>query len=94
MAVSGPHYEFFNSAFGIWIGGKKFSDGCCKLIRMQKLWRALGIRQQILEQLSILRHGVAMRRARVVPGKNSMADLMMALREAEIKTQAVPVHMN
>ena len=23
MAVSGPHEEFFNSAFGIWIGEKK-----------------------------------------------------------------------
>ena len=27
MEVSGPHEEFFNSAFGIWIGGNHFSDG-------------------------------------------------------------------
>ena len=27
MEVSEPHEEFFNSAFGIWIGGNHFSDG-------------------------------------------------------------------
>ena len=28
VEVSGPHKEFFNSYFGIWIGGNKFSGGC------------------------------------------------------------------
>ena len=27
ITVSGPHEEFFNSAFALWIGGKHFSDG-------------------------------------------------------------------
>ena len=28
IVVSDPHKEFFNSNFGIWIGGNNFSDGC------------------------------------------------------------------
>ena len=35
-----------------------------------------------------------MRRSIVVPGKNVMADLMLVLREAEIKSEAIPVHMH
>ena len=36
IAASGPHEEFFNSSFGIWIGGKHFQmvasyqSGCTK----------------------------------------------------------------
>ena len=60
---------------------------------MHKVWRALGIIQQIVEQLSIMRHGVAMRRARVVPVKHGMAALVLALKEVEIKAEARPVHM-
>ena len=37
IAVSGPHEDFFNSAFGIWIGGNNFSDGCCRPIRMHEV---------------------------------------------------------
>ena len=32
ISVSGPHEEFFNSNFGIWIGGKHFSGGCYRPI--------------------------------------------------------------
>ena len=94
MAVSGQHEEFFNSSFGIWIGGKYFSDGCCRPIRMQKLWRALVLRQHRVKQLSIMRHKVDMRRSRVVPGKHGMVFLMIALKEAKIKAEAIPVHMH
>ena len=80
MVVSGPHEEFFNSAFGIWIGVKHFSDGCCGPISMHKVWRALGLKQLIVEQLSSLRQEVAMIRVRVVPVKNFMAALMLALK--------------
>ena len=44
IAVSGPHEEFFNSAYGIWIGGKHFSDDCCVPIRMHEVCRYLGLR--------------------------------------------------
>ena len=44
IEVSGPHENVFNSGFGIWIGGKHFSNGCCRSGRMHKLWRALGLR--------------------------------------------------
>ena len=27
IEISGPHEEFFNSSFGICVGGKYFSDG-------------------------------------------------------------------
>ena len=86
--------SFFNSAFGIWIGGKNFSDGCCRPIRMHKVWRALGIRQYIVEQLSIMKHEVAMLRERVVPRKQGTAALMLELKEAEKKAEAIPLHMN
>ena len=29
MEVSVPHEDFFNSVFGVWIGGKHVSYGCC-----------------------------------------------------------------
>ena len=35
-----------------------------------------------------------MRRARVVPGKHGMASLMLWLKEAEIKSEEIPVHMH
>ena len=37
IEISCPHEEFFNSAFGIWIGRKYFSDRCCRPTRMQEL---------------------------------------------------------
>ena len=89
-----PHEEFLNSAFGIWLGGEKNSDGCCIPIGMHKVWKALGLRQHRVEQLSSLRHEVSLRRARVVPGKNVMAALIIALKEEEIKAEAIPVHMH
>ena len=49
---------------------------------MQKVWRALGIRHHIVEQISSLRQDVAMIQATVVPGKHSMEDLMITLKEA------------
>ena len=80
IAVPGPHEEFFNSAFGIWLDGKQFSGGCCRPISMHEVWRSLGLSHNILEQLSTLRHEAAMRRARVLPGKNYMAALIQALK--------------
>ena len=84
MEVSGPHEEFFNIDFAIWIGGKTFSDGCCRPIRMHKVWRALGLIQNRVKQLSIMGHKEAMRRARLVPVKHVMADIVLALKELEI----------
>ena len=39
-------------------------------------------------------HNVVMRREIVVPGKHGMADLMLELKEVEIKAEAIPVHMH
>ena len=58
---------------------------------MQKLWKALGLRRIRVEQISGLRKEVAMRQARVVPGKHDMSSLMLALKEAEIKVEVIPV---
>ena len=52
------------------------------------------MRHIIVEQISRLQQEVAMRRAIVVPGKHDMSDLMIELKEAEIKAEAIPVHMN
>ena len=52
------------------------------------------MRQLRVEQLSILIHEVYTRRARVVPRKHGMADLILALKEADIKSEAIPVHMH
>ena len=41
ISVSGPHGEFFNSDFALYIGGKHFPDGCCRPIRIHEVWRAL-----------------------------------------------------
>ena len=84
MLVSEPHEDFFNSAFGIWTGGKHIPDGFCRPIRMHKVWRALGLIQNRLKQLSIMGHKLAMRRARLVPVKHVMADIVLALKELEI----------
>ena len=94
MTVSGTHEGFFNSAFGIWIGGKHVSDGFCRPIRMHEVSRVSVIRHQRVEQLSILRQEVDIRRTQVVPGKHGMTALMLALKEAEIKAEAIPVHMH
>ena len=61
---------------------------------MHKLCRALGLRQLRVEHISSLWKEVVVRRARVVPGKPSMSALMLALKEAEIKSEAIPVHMH
>ena len=47
-----------------------------------------------VENLSRLRQDVAMIQARVVPGKHGMSSLMLALKEAEIKSESIPVHMH
>ena len=49
---------------------------------------------RFIENLSILRHKVATRLSIVVPVKHGMAALMQALKEAEIKAEAIPVHMH
>ena len=46
-----------------------------------------------VEQLSILRQEVDMRREIEVPRKHGMVALMIALNEAEIKAEAIPVNM-
>ena len=71
ILVSGPHEDFSNSAFGICIGRTHFSDGRCRPISMHKVWRYLLLRHNIVEHVSILRRGVAMIWAIVVPGNIS-----------------------
>ena len=61
---------------------------------MHEVWRALVFSQIRVEQLSSLRQEVAMRQAIVVPGKHGIEDLMLALKEAEIKVEDIPVHMH
>ena len=94
IAILEPHGEFFNSDFGIWMGGKYFSDGCCRPIRIYKVWRYLGKRQHRAEQLPIMRHEENMIRERVVLGKHDTAALMLTLKEAEINAEALRVHMH
>ena len=36
IAISGPHEEFFDSSFGIWIGGKYFLGELFIPIRIRK----------------------------------------------------------
>ena len=59
---------------------------------MHEVFRALGIRKNRVEHLSILRHGVTMRREIVMPGKHGMVDLMLDLKEEEIREETIPVH--
>ena len=47
-----------------------------------------------MEQLSSLRQEVAMRRSIVVPGKNGMSALMLALKGSKIKAEAITVQMH
>ena len=61
---------------------------------MHEVWRALGLSQLRVEHLSSLIQEVAMRREIVVPVKHGMSALMLALKEAEIKVEAIPVHMH
>ena len=60
---------------------------------MHGFLKDLGLRQNRVEQMSILWHEVAMRRAIVVTGKTYMEDCMLALKEAEIKAEAVSLHI-
>ena len=60
---------------------------------MHELWRDLRLIHNRVEYLPILIHEVDMRRSRVVPEKNGMAALLLALDEAYIKAEAIPVHM-
>ena len=43
IAVSGPHEKIFNSNFALWIGGKNFSDGCCRPIKVAQSMEGLRI---------------------------------------------------
>ena len=47
---------------------------------MNEIWRAIGLRQNIVEHLPSLWQEVAMRREIVVPGKHGMSGLMLALK--------------
>ena len=47
-----------------------------------------------LDELSILRQEVDTRQARLVPLKHGISALMLALKEAEIKAEAITVHMH
>ena len=47
-----------------------------------------------MEQLSSMQKDVAIRRTIVVPGKHGMAALILALKEAEINSEAIPVHIH
>ena len=49
---------------------------------MHKVWRALGLRHNIVEELSSLSNEVAMTCSRVVPGKHVMAYLILVLKDA------------
>ena len=91
IAVSGPNEEFFNSTFALWMSGKNVSDGCCRPISVHKVCKSLGLMQIRLELLSILWQEVSRRQARAVPGKHVMSALMLVKKEAEIKTEAIPV---
>ena len=62
--------------------------------KLHEVWMVLGFRRIRVEQVSSLQQEVAMRQERVVPGKHGMSDLMIALKEAEIKAEAIPVHMH
>ena len=52
------------------------------------------MRNIIVKQLLSRRQEVAMRRARLVPGKHGISALMLALKEAEKKAEYIPVHMH
>ena len=54
----------------------------------------IGTKSDRVEQLSSLWNGVAMRWSIVVPGKYDISALMLALKEAEIKVEAIPVHIH
>ena len=53
----------------------------------------LVISQHRVEYILILIHKAAMRWTRLVPVKHGMASLMIALKEAKIKAEAIPVYM-
>ena len=59
---------------------------------MHVVLRPLGIRQHIAEQISSFWHKVAMRRARMLPEKYGMVELMLELKEAEIRAEVIAVH--
>ena len=61
---------------------------------MHRVWRDLVLSQIIVEHISSLQQEVAMIRAIVVPGKHGMSALMLALKEAKIKAEAIPVQMH
>ena len=84
----------FLTALLVYGYAESFFNECCRTIRMQKVWRYIGLRQHIVEQLSILRQEVVMIRVRLVPVKHGMSDVMLALKEAEIKAEAIPVRMH
>ena len=61
---------------------------------MHEVWRALVLSQLRVEYLSSLQKEVATRRERVVPGKHGMSGLMLSIKEAQIKAEAIAVHMH
>ena len=60
---------------------------------MHEVWKDLRMMYHRVEHLSSLRQEVAMIRVRVVPEKNGLASIMLALKEAEIKAKVIPVNI-
>ena len=93
ISVSVSHKKSFRCAFGIWMGEKK-TYGCCIQISVHKVCRELELREHRVEQMSSLCNEVAMRQSRVVPGKHAMTDFILEIKEAQIKAEDIPVHVD
>ena len=93
IELLGPHEEISNSDFMIWLGGGE-SYICCIPIRIHYLWISIGIIQNRLEQLSILHNYLDMRQYILVPVIYVMADLMLVIKESEVKLGYILVHIH
>ena len=93
ISESGPH-EDFQHIFGIYIGGKYYSYGCCRPIIMHKVWSSIVLRKNRVEHLSSLSQEVSMIQERFVPVKHGMAYRMLAIKDSEVKAEDIPVYIH
>ena len=70
----------FSTVILVYVWAGKHLDRCCRPIRMHEVWRDLGIRQHIVEQLSSLWQEVDVRQESMVYGKYGMSALMISLK--------------
>ena len=81
IAKRTPQEDLFCSAFGIWIGGERVSDCCCRPTRMHEVWISLGMRLKQADHLALAPVRMHLRRYSTITGKHGISAVFRATKQ-------------